>query len=81
MKTPDSLEDCVRASLDRYLDDLGDADPTNLWEMVVQCVEKPVLDMAMTRAGGNQSRAAVMLGMTRSTLRKKLAHHGLQPGN
>lgn len=80
MKTPDSLEDCVRASLDRYLDDLDGADPTNLWEMVMQCVEKPVLDVAMVRAGGNQSRAAAMLGMTRSTLRKKLAQHDLQPG-
>lgn len=79
MKTPDSLEDCVRASLNRYLEDLGDADPTNLWEMVMQCVEKPVLDVAMARAAGNQSRAAVMLGMTRSTLRKKLAQHDLHP--
>ncbi len=79
MNNPDSLEDCVRASLERYLADLGDADPTNMWDMVMQCVEKPVLDVAMARAGGNQSRAAVILGITRSTLRKKLAQHGLQP--
>lgn len=80
MKTPDSLEDCVRASLGRYLEDLGDADPTNLWDMVMQCVEKPVLEVALSRADGNQSRAAIILGMTRSTLRKKLAQHGLHPG-
>jgi Fis family transcriptional regulator len=45
----------------------------------VNCVEKPVLQIALERAGGNQSKAAEMLGITRSTLRKKLLAHGLQP--
>ncbi|MEI2416665.1 helix-turn-helix domain-containing protein [Orrella sp. JC864] len=76
MNKKDVLEDCVRESLARYLEDLGDAEPRDMWDMVMRCVERPVLEVAMARAGQNQSRAAEMLGITRNTLRKKLqAHH------
>ena len=47
--------------------------------MVVSCVERPVLQIALEQSGGNQSRAAEMLGITRATLRKKLQAHNLQP--
>jgi len=71
------LQDCVRASLERYLEDLDGAEPRGMWDMVMQCVERPVLEVAMARAGGNQSRASEMLGITRNTLRKKLLAHRL----
>ncbi len=77
-KKDEVLEDCVRASLQRYLSDLGDSEPHDMWEMVMLCVERPVLEMALERAGGNQSRASEMLGMTRNTLRKKLLAHNIQ---
>ncbi|HBT33643.1 MAG TPA: DNA-binding protein, partial [Pusillimonas sp.] len=35
--------------------------------------------IALEKTHGNQSKAAAMLGITRSTLRKKLATHHLQP--
>jgi DNA-binding protein Fis len=76
MSKNDVLEDCVRASLERYFEDLGGSEPRDMWEMVMRCVERPVLEVALARAGGNQSRASEMLGITRNTLRKKLlAHH------
>lgn len=71
------LDESVRQNLDLYLDDLGDIEPTHMWDMVMRCVEKPLLETAMDRAGGNQSRAATMLGITRNTLRKKLLAHQL----
>lgn len=77
MKKTDVLEDCVRASLDRYFNDLGDAEPHDMWDMVMRCVERPVLEVAMARAAGNQTRASEMLGITRNTLRKKLLAHNL----
>jgi len=77
MKQTDVLEDCVRASLDRYFDDLGDADPHDMWDMVMRCVERPLLEVAMARAAGNQTRASTMLGITRNTLRKKLLAHDI----
>jgi Fis family transcriptional regulator len=40
-------------------------------------MEKPLLDVVMRHAEGNQSRAAVWLGLNRNTLRKKLTEHTL----
>ena len=77
MNKNDVLEDCVRASLDRYFNDLGDDEPRDMWDMVMRCVERPVLEAAMTRADGNQTRASEMLGITRNTLRKKLLAHNI----
>jgi len=77
MKQTDVLEDCVRASLDLYFDDLGDADPHDMWDMVMRCIERPLLEAAMARATGNQTRASAMLGITRNTLRKKLLAHNI----
>lgn len=50
-----------------------------MYEMVIRCVERPILEVAMERANQNQSKAAQMLGMTRNTLRKKLIFHKLIP--
>ena len=75
MKKKTDLAQCVRESLAQYLDDLGDATPANLYDMVIDLVERPILEVVMARAGGNQSQAAQMLGMTRNTLRKKLVAH------
>lgn len=71
------LDESVRLNLALYLEDLGQIEPTNMWDMVMRCVEKPLLETAMSRASGNQSRAAEMLGITRNTLRKKLQLHQL----
>jgi DNA-binding protein Fis len=71
------LDESVRLNLALYLEDLGQIEPTNMWDMVMRCVEKPLLETAMNRASGNQSRAAEMLGITRNTLRKKLQLHQL----
>jgi Fis family transcriptional regulator len=46
--------------------------------MLIHCVEKPLLQNVMHRAGGNQSKAAEILGLNRNTLRKKLKQHNLQ---
>lgn len=78
MNTP-PLEQAVRKQLERYFDDLGESQPHDMLSMVVQCVERPVLQVVLERTGGNQSRAADMLGITRSTLRKKLQAHNLVP--
>lgn len=71
------LDESVRLNLEAYLEDLGDIEPTGMWDMVMSCVEKPLLQTVMTKAQGNQSKAAQLLGITRNTLRKKLVAHQL----
>ena len=73
----ESIQDVVKKSLEKYFKDLGEQTPSNVYEMVVSTVEKPILEVVMTRADGNQSFAAEMLGINRNTLRKKLQQHGL----
>jgi Fis family transcriptional regulator len=71
------IEDCVRHSLEKYLNDLDGETATNVYELVMHTVEKPVLEVVMRHAGDNQSQAAAILGINRNTLRKKLSEHGL----
>lgn len=79
MPNTNPLEQSVRDSLERYFADLGDSQPRDILAMVVNYVERPVLQLALEKTNGNQSKAAEMLGITRSTLRKKLLTHNIQP--
>lgn len=77
MSKPNNIEQCIRDSLNSYFQDLDGSNPHDLYQMVMSCVEKPVLAVALEQAGGNQSLAAEYLGINRNTLRKKLQQHGL----
>ena len=68
----ETLEQAVVRNLEQYFADLDGAKPHALHEMVLQAVERPLLQFALERAGGNQSAAAELLGINRNTLRKKL---------
>ncbi|WP_334108664.1 Fis family transcriptional regulator [Methylobacillus sp.] len=78
MSSQQDLTSCVRAALDEYFKDLDGQPPHAVYDMVLQCVEKPLLEYVLNRAGGNQSKAAEILGLNRNTLRKKLQQHNLQ---
>jgi Fis family transcriptional regulator len=72
------LRDQVHTALQIYLAQLdGHPLPDNLYKMVLQEVEHPLLQTVMHYTGGNQSKAADILGIDRSTLRKKLKQYGL----
>ena len=72
------LAQCVADTVRRYLDDLGDSAPNgNLYQLLLEQIEKPLLAVVMERARGNRCRAAELLGINRNTLRKKLQQHGL----
>lgn len=73
-----NLACCVKAALDEYFRNLDGEQPHAVYEMVLHCMEKPLLEYVMQRAGGNQSKAAEILGLNRNTLRKKLQQHNLQ---
>ena len=72
-----NIEESVRESLQSYFRDLDGESPDGVYEMVIRLVEKPLLEVVMTHANENQSRAAEWLGLNRNTLRKKLVEHKL----
>lgn len=71
------IDACIRTSLETYFDDLRGVEPHGVQRMILDAVEKPMLEVVMARAGGNQCRAAEWLGINRNTLRRKLAEHKL----
>ncbi len=71
------IEECVRDSLEQYFKDLRGTEPHSVHDMVVSTVERPMLEVVMRHAEGNQSKAADWLGINRNTLRRKLLEHKL----
>ncbi len=71
------LTDCVKKSLDEYFKHLDGQPPHAIYDMVLGCIEKPLLEYILHKVGGNQSKAAEMLGLNRNTLRKKMAQYNL----
>ena len=67
----------VRKAIDGYFKDLDGEKARGVYDMVINSVEKPLLEVVMQQADGNQSRAAQWLGLNRNTLRKKLLDHKL----
>lgn len=71
------LHDSVRQSLENYLNQLKGQTPSNLYELILGEVEAPLMQAVMEYTKGNQSRAAIVLGLSRGTLRKKLKIYGM----
>jgi Fis family transcriptional regulator len=71
------LSSTVRKVMRQYFKDLDGEKCTGIYDMVVAAVEKPMLEVVMFQAQGNQTRAAQLLGLNRNTLRKKLQQHGI----
>jgi Fis family transcriptional regulator len=74
--TRKTLRSSVQDSLQNYFDKLGDALVDDLYEMVLHEVELPLLEAVMSYTRNNQSKAAILLGLSRGTLRKKLKIYG-----
>lgn len=67
----------VRNALRLYFRNLSGHSPASIYQMVIAEVERPMFETVMEHVKGNQSRAAQILGISRSTLRKKLKTYGL----
>lgn len=69
----------VRQSLSEYFQHLdGEQPSSDLYNMVMHCVEKPLLEMVLAHVGGKQTKASEILGINRNTLRKKMQQHGIE---
>jgi len=67
----------VKQTVELYLSQLSGHDAVGLHAMVISEVEKPLLETALEHSGYSQSKAAKALGLSRSTLRKKLDQYGI----
>ncbi len=69
----------VRNAVDNYFTDLDGEEPSvAVYDMVINCIEKPLIETVLHHAGGNQTRAAELLGLNRNTLRKKIQTHKIK---
>jgi Fis family transcriptional regulator len=73
----DNLANCVEQSADQYLKILDNPEVANLYDLVLEQVEEPLLKRVLKFVRNNQVRAAKLLGISRGTLRKKMKKYGL----
>ncbi len=52
--------------------------PPGMYQRVIDKVEAPLIAMALNACGGNQIKAADLLGLNRNTLRKKIRTHSIE---
>ncbi len=67
----------VRHAVESYFSQLNGHDPSGLYALVLAEVEKPLLETTLKHANYNQTKTAKILGLSRSTLRKKLDQYGI----
>jgi len=75
----DEFDRLVSAALPSVVRETLDASTGRLYRSVMGRVELPLLRHVLQLAGGNQLKAARLLGINRNTLRKRLRQLGLLP--
>jgi Fis family transcriptional regulator len=74
---PIPLSRQVEQAVELYFSQLQDHTISNLYTLVMNEVEKPLLAAVLKHSGYNQTKASKVLGISRSTLRKKIDFHHL----
>ncbi|QCU91175.1 Fis family transcriptional regulator [Thiomicrorhabdus sediminis] len=64
--------------LQGYFATLDDESVTDVYDMVIQQVEKPLIEFVLQQTAFNQSQAANILGMNRNTLKKKMQRYQIE---
>lgn len=77
-KNSHHLSKLVEDALEQYFAQLDGTPPNNLYQLVISQVEHPLLQSVMQLSGGNQTKASEILGISRATLRKKLALYAIE---
>ena len=78
---PITLRKNVQDAIRRYLEDMGTCQPDCLYQTLLAEVEPPLIEEVLRFTGGNQSKTAQILGITRNTLRTKLDRYDIPVTN
>ncbi len=74
-ETTASLAASVTQAVQKYFSELKGTDPVDLYQFVLEEIETPLFKAVMEHCKYNQSRAAILLGISRGTLRTKLRRY------
>jgi Fis family transcriptional regulator len=74
----DLIAKAVTQAVDRYIRELDGEMPLSVYDMVIQAVEKPLFETVLRHTRGNQSQAAMVLGLNRGTFRKRMRQAGIE---
>ncbi len=66
------LEDFVERKLKDFVKKIKSSQPKNLYTLLLSEIERPLISLTLKETNGNQIQAALILGMNRNTLRKKI---------
>lgn len=72
------LSACVRKAVEEYFKHLDGEKPGTVYDMVLTCVERPLIETVLYHTEGNQTRASELLGINRNTLRKKMQQYRIK---
>jgi len=76
-----SLEKLVKSKLEVLFQQQKEAqvELNGLYNIVLEQVERPLIELALKAYNGNQVKTALMLGINRNTLKKKIDNYKLKP--
>jgi Fis family transcriptional regulator, factor for inversion stimulation protein len=74
---PYSLSQHIKDLFQNYISNLDGQKPQDVYELFLGEFEKPFMEAMLSYTRHNQSKAAIILGLSRGTLRKKLKQYDL----
>jgi DNA-binding protein Fis len=77
-QTKTFLGDWLEKSVKQYVVAMKDYDNGQLHELILNGVERPLIEMVLRETAGNQTQASNILGINRNTLRKKIKEYDLR---
>lgn len=72
-----TLQQAVRDTLKNYFTNIGTEQPVDFYAILLEEIERPLLEVLIHQTDYNQVKMANILGLSRGTLRKKLKQYGM----
>jgi len=72
-----TLKQVVKDTLRNYFSNIGNEQPVDFYSILLEEIERPLLEVLINHTHYNQVKMAHILGISRGTLRKKLKQYGM----